>query len=114
MALVLQDRATDGIIRITLNNPDRRHALSQAMLEGLHGALDGMRGDRDARVVLLRANGPVFSAGHDLRELASATPEATAGLFRTAGDGAPGGSCRAAARNDTLKAAPAPRAATPS
>jgi enoyl-CoA hydratase/carnithine racemase len=58
-----------GIVRLTLNNPARRNSLSEAMLDALAEALDAIAADRSQRVVILAAAGPVYSAGHDLKEL---------------------------------------------
>ncbi len=46
-----------------------RNALSLAMLDSLHKAISDKSDDPDLRVIVLRSSGPVFSAGHDLREL---------------------------------------------
>ncbi len=62
------DRA-DGIATITLERAERRNALSRATMGELTHALQGIAEDRSVRVVVLRANGPAFSAGHDLREM---------------------------------------------
>jgi enoyl-CoA hydratase/carnithine racemase len=62
---------TGPIVIWTLNHPERRNALSLAMLERLQSAIHNAAAT-DARVVILRANGAVFSSGHDLKELASA------------------------------------------
>ncbi|XP_067284276.1 enoyl-CoA hydratase domain-containing protein 3, mitochondrial [Pseudorasbora parva] len=59
----------DGIRRIILNNPRKRNALSLAMLESLRGHLTDAP---DLRVIIISARGPVFSSGHDLKELTSA------------------------------------------
>ena len=66
--LLLRDDA-DGIATITLNRPAARNSLSLAMLEALEDALSALSEDRSVRVVVLAAAGPVFSAGHDLREI---------------------------------------------
>jgi enoyl-CoA hydratase/carnithine racemase len=58
-----------GVVRLTLNRPERRNALSEAMLTELEAALERIATDRTARVVVLGAAGPVFSSGHDLSEL---------------------------------------------
>lgn len=58
----------NGIRRIVLNNPKKRNALSLAMLESLKSNLLHDL-DCDLRVIILSANGPVFSSGHDLKEL---------------------------------------------
>ena len=59
-----------GVVRLTLNRPERRNALSEAMLTELGAALQGIAADRSARVVVLGAAGPVFCSGHDLAEMA--------------------------------------------
>lgn len=65
-------RETAGSIAIlTLNRPDARNSLSEAMLAALAAAFDTIGRDRAIRAVVLAANGAAFSAGHDLKELAS-------------------------------------------
>jgi len=59
----------DGVLRLTLNNPGRRNSLSEAMMAALQAALDEAAEDGETRVVVIAANGPAFSAGHDLKEL---------------------------------------------
>jgi enoyl-CoA hydratase/carnithine racemase len=54
---------------VTLNRPGRRNALSLDLMRELTAALEAICVDPDVRVVILRANGPAFSAGHDLSEL---------------------------------------------
>lgn len=58
----------DGVATITLNRPGSRNALDTAMCEGLLAAAMGAAADETVRVVLIRANGPVFCAGADLKE----------------------------------------------
>lgn len=63
-------RATAGPIAIlTLNRPAARNSLSEAMIANLHAALDDIRDDKSVRGVVIAANGPAFSAGHDMKEL---------------------------------------------
>jgi enoyl-CoA hydratase/carnithine racemase len=60
----------DGPIAIvTLNRPQRRNALSLELMTELIACLDEIAGDRELRVVLLRAAGKVFCSGHDLGEM---------------------------------------------
>lgn len=59
-----------AITTVTLNRPERRNALSMELMRELIAALDDIAQRREARVVVLAASGPVFSAGHNLRELA--------------------------------------------
>lgn len=70
--LLEHERTETGILRLTLNDPDRRNALSEAMLDRLGEALAEAGSDPAVRVVLLAARGPAFSAGHDLKELTRA------------------------------------------
>jgi enoyl-CoA hydratase/carnithine racemase len=59
----------DGIATLTLDRPDKRNALSLAMMRELDAALARAGEDASVRVVILRGNGPAFCAGHDLGEL---------------------------------------------
>lgn len=59
----------DPIALITLNRPDRRNALSLALMEELIDSLRAVSKTAEVRAVILAANGPAFSAGHDLSEL---------------------------------------------
>jgi enoyl-CoA hydratase/carnithine racemase len=63
----------NAVALLTLNHPERRNALSLGMLESLLQALREIP-PTNARVVILRALGPVFSSGHDLKELTKAGP----------------------------------------
>jgi enoyl-CoA hydratase/carnithine racemase len=72
----------DRFLTITLNRPERRNALSLEVLEALAGAL-AAAGGTDARAVILAANGPVFSAGHDFADLAGASIERVRNLLET-------------------------------
>jgi enoyl-CoA hydratase/carnithine racemase len=61
---------TDGPVgRLTLNRPDRRNALSRALLTALQEALGRVAADAALRVVVLAARGPAFCSGHDLGEM---------------------------------------------
>ncbi|XP_076016141.1 enoyl-CoA hydratase domain-containing protein 3, mitochondrial [Genypterus blacodes] len=62
----------DGIRRIILNNPKKRNALSLSMLESLRENIVTDVDSDDLRVIIISAKGPVFSSGHDLKELTSA------------------------------------------
>ena len=58
-----------GVLTLTLNRPDKRNALSAALVEALHAAFERADLDADVRVVLLRGAGRDFCAGADLDEL---------------------------------------------
>lgn len=77
MAEYILYSANAGIATITLNRPERRNAQNQEFLEQLNAAWERAAEDDAVRVILLRAEGPHFSAGHDI------SPEAIAeGSFR--------------------------------
>jgi len=59
----------NGVRRITLNDLRKRNALSLALLDELKSELLHSSQDPETRVVIIGHNGPVFSAGHDLKEL---------------------------------------------
>lgn len=62
--------ASEGnIALVTLNRPQRRNALSLALMQELIDCLSEIGSRRDLRAVILAANGSVFSAGHDLSEM---------------------------------------------
>jgi enoyl-CoA hydratase/carnithine racemase len=77
-ALSREDLA-DGVAVLTLNHPQTRNSLSEAMLEALRHALTAIAHDRMVRVVVLTANGPAFSAGHDLKEFSRHRADADRG-----------------------------------
>jgi len=59
-----------GIARVTLNRPERRNAISVAMLEQLTAALQDAERDRDVRVIVLTGAGAGFCSGLDLKDAA--------------------------------------------
>lgn len=77
--IILASDSEDGKIRtITLNNPKKRNCLSLEMMK----EFDKYLSDADKlRIVILRASGSVFSSGHDLKELASASVEVQKSVF---------------------------------
>jgi len=69
--------------RLTLNRPDRRNALSLALMREMLTALDEVAVS-DARALVIEGSGPAFSAGHDLAEIvATRENEFYADLFGT-------------------------------
>src|SRR4051794_6045584 len=63
---VLLDSPVEGVTRIQLNRPDKLNAMSVALVQGLHDALDQVAADRDCRVIVLTGVGRGFCAGLDL------------------------------------------------
>jgi len=70
-----------NIALITLNRPQRRNALSLALMQELIDCLGEVGSRRDLRAVILAANGTAFSAGHDLSEMVGRDPEEYRRLF---------------------------------
>jgi enoyl-CoA hydratase/carnithine racemase len=77
--LLLRADTAEGVTTLTLNRPAQRNALSFALLGALQDALLAIAEDTRVRVVILAAEGPVFSAGHDLREIAAHRADTDAG-----------------------------------
>jgi enoyl-CoA hydratase/carnithine racemase len=67
--LILSETCDGGVLRLTLNRPEARNALSVALMRQLTQALGRAAQDPQARVVVIAGAGPAFCAGHDLREL---------------------------------------------
>jgi len=68
-APVLLKEHDRGVLRLTLNRPDARNALSTALMSALLEALGRAATEPQARVVVIAGAGPAFCAGHDLREM---------------------------------------------
>lgn len=66
---VLLDRPASHVMRITLNRPESRNAQDSHFLYELNQAFDVAARDDDVKVIILAANGPHFSSGHDLKAL---------------------------------------------
>ena len=58
----------DAVLFVTLNRPERRNPLSSDMIAALSEAIESGNEDPNTRVIVIKATGPAFSAGHDLRE----------------------------------------------
>jgi enoyl-CoA hydratase/carnithine racemase len=69
----------DGVALLTMNRPEQRNALSEAMLASFAEILAEIAGDRAVRAVVLAARGPVFCAGHDLKELTARRSDSDGG-----------------------------------
>ena len=72
--------ADSNIARIVLDRPDSRNAQDKALLYELNDAFDRASQDDDVKVIILAAEGPDFSSGHDLRDV-----ETPMSGFRTVG-----------------------------
>ncbi len=73
-------RETVGSIAVlSLNRPAARNSLSEAMIADLHAALKEIADDKAVRALVITANGPAFSAGHDMKELTARRSDADRG-----------------------------------
>ncbi|MDP4701670.1 MAG: enoyl-CoA hydratase-related protein, partial [Ilumatobacteraceae bacterium] len=87
--LVFIEHPAEGVARIVLNRPDKRNAQTKDMIYQLNDAFDVCAQDDAVKVIILAANGPHFSAGHDLSDYSvpmdAFTPVSTAGGFTLPG-----------------------------
>jgi enoyl-CoA hydratase/carnithine racemase len=76
---ILLRESIGSIAVLTLNRPAARNSLSEGLIAELHGALQDIHDDRNVRGVVIAANGPAFSAGHDMKELTARRSDADRG-----------------------------------
>src|SRR5271154_7200070 len=76
---------TGGVLKLILNRPQARNALSSELMAALVAALEGGARDNATRVIVVAAEGPVFSSGHDLKEMARHRADGDAGRAAYAG-----------------------------
>jgi enoyl-CoA hydratase/carnithine racemase len=84
MAVVLEHLLVEDAlpaVLVTLDRPEQRNALSMPLMRELTEELERQSARPEVRVIVLRANGPAFSAGHDLRELVDRTLEDEQEIF---------------------------------
>jgi enoyl-CoA hydratase/carnithine racemase len=68
-----------GVALLTLDRPDKRNALSRDTIAALHEHIDRLGRDASIAAIVLSANGPAFSSGHDLKELTARRGDADGG-----------------------------------
>ena len=71
-APILLSERSGPVSILTLNRPQQRNSLSEALIEALANELAAIAQDRKVRAVVITANGPAFCAGHDLKEFTAA------------------------------------------
>ena len=76
---VLLREDLDNIAVLTLNRPDVRNCLSEALIAALSATLRSIAEEGAVRVVMLAANGPGFCAGHDMKEMTARRSDADRG-----------------------------------
>jgi len=70
MTLVITQMDDDGIVTMTLNDPETRNAISGLpMIEAILEALNKVQADNDARVIILTGAGPSFSSGGNIKAM---------------------------------------------
>ncbi|MBS0473144.1 MAG: enoyl-CoA hydratase [Proteobacteria bacterium] len=68
-----------AVLRLTLNRAGARNALSVGLMGALQEALDAAAADKAVRAVVIAAEGPAFSSGHDLKEMTARRADADKG-----------------------------------
>jgi enoyl-CoA hydratase/carnithine racemase len=76
---VLLRETVGKIVVLTLNRPEARNSLSEGLIADLHAALSDIHADKSVRAVVIAANGPAFSAGHDMKEMTARRADADRG-----------------------------------
>lgn len=76
---VMISHPTDSIAIVTLNRPKARNALSRDMMSALEAAITTLSHEKNVSAIVLAAEGPVFCAGHDLKELTAHRSDADGG-----------------------------------
>ena len=102
-AAPIRTHVADGLGVLTLGAAARRNPLSLATMREATAALERFDADPAVRVIVIRAEGPAFSAGHDLSEMVGRTLDEDREIFaactdlmaavhraRRTGTGAPG------------------------
>jgi enoyl-CoA hydratase len=77
--LLLADDPAPHVRRLTLNRPEKRNALSNALRGEIFAALEAADSDPEVRVIILRGAGTCFSSGYDLAGVGADLPFHTAG-----------------------------------
>jgi enoyl-CoA hydratase/carnithine racemase len=66
---VLLEERHGAVALLVLNRPAQRNGLSEGLIGALQSAIDRHSADRSVHAVVVAANGPAFSSGHDLKEM---------------------------------------------
>jgi len=69
---LIKEKSDEGVLRLIMNNLDQKNALSESMMSILMDEIRGASSDHSIRVIVIAANGNVFSSGHDLKEITAA------------------------------------------
>jgi enoyl-CoA hydratase/carnithine racemase len=72
MTAHVRSEISNGVLTLTINRPEKKNALTQAMYQTLGEAIDGAGTATGVRCILIQAEGDVFTAGNDLGDFAAA------------------------------------------
>ena len=72
LKILIKEKSDKGVLRLIMNNSDQKNPLSENMMNILMDEIKGASSDQSIRVIVLAANGNVFSSGHDLKEITAA------------------------------------------
>ena len=67
--ILLKSPHDNGILRLTLNDPDNKNTLSQSMIKKLTEAISEASEDNSVKVIVIASTGDVFCSGHNLKEI---------------------------------------------
>ena len=70
-SILLEELYDNGVYRLTLNDSNRRNALSEEMMASLSESINKASTNNAVRVIVIAANGPAFCAGHDLKQMSA-------------------------------------------
>ena len=71
-AILINENCKPGILRLVLNKPESKNALSREMIFAMMDAILNASSNNKVKVIIIAAKGDVFSAGHDLKEITEA------------------------------------------
>ena len=69
LEILMKAKSNQGVLRLTMNNPDKKNPLSESMMSILMEEIRDASLDKSVKVIVLAAIGDVFSSGHDLKEI---------------------------------------------
>jgi enoyl-CoA hydratase/carnithine racemase len=67
----LKAEVAGPVLVLTLNRPEKKNAITDAMYAAFAGALEAAEADKAVRAILIRAEGETFSAGNDISDFAA-------------------------------------------
>ncbi|NCU78353.1 MAG: enoyl-CoA hydratase, partial [Actinobacteria bacterium] len=68
------DQRQGPILRLTLNRPEKKNAITQEMYQSLADQINQAAGDFSIRAVVIDSNGDCFTSGNDINDFANNSP----------------------------------------